>query len=578
MTTAENKICAQCKSSFLVEAEDFLFYEKMKVPPPTFCPECRTQRRMAWRNERVFFHNTCVATGKKIVTGFAPASGMTIYDRDYWWSDAWDALAFGTDYDFSQPFFAQFHKFLMRVPQPAVFNARTTNALYCNYTGEYKNAYMVSAAWEGENVAYAARANSVKDSVDVYSLTHSSLCYEDVVSEKLYNTYFSDECENCTDSWFLYGCRGCVSCFGCTNLRNKSYYIFNEPYSKEEYKKKIDAFNLGSYASFKKLRAQFEVLKAAALRKYAITINSKDVTGDHVVNSADSRSCFDVTNVRDCKYIINAPDINDSYDGYGVGARAELLYEAFDSGVQGMRQLFVGTIYGGSDIFYSFNCHGCNNLFGCIGLRSKEYCIFNRQYSKEEYTNLKTKIIEQMGAVPYIDRKGREYRFGEYFPIEISPFAYNETAAQDSFPLTRETCEALGFPWREPERGGHDITKKTEEIPDNIKDVVDGILQDVIACAECGRAYRIIRQELDFLKHAGIPLPRQCPECRHRRRLSLVNPPRLYRRPCMCTGSRNGTSEHFHGGGTCPNEFETSYAPARSEIVYCEQCYNAEVV
>ena len=31
------------------------------------------------------------------------------------------------------------------------------------------------------------------------------------------------------------------------------------------------------------------------------------------------------------------------------------------------------------------------------------------------------------------------------------------------------------------------------------------------------------------------------------------------------------------GGGKCTNEFETSYAPERPEIVYCESCYQKEV-
>ncbi|MBI4119570.1 MAG: hypothetical protein HY456_01835 [Parcubacteria group bacterium] len=51
----------------------------------------------------------------------------------------------------------------------------------------------------------------------------------------------------------------------------------------------------------------------------------------------------------------------------------------------------------------------------------------------------------------------------------------------------------------------------------------------------------------------------------------------------MCTGRESdnevyeNATDHFHGEDHCPNEFETSYAPERSEIVYCEQCYNAEV-
>ena len=36
--------------------------------------------------------------------------------------------------------------------------------------------------------------------------------------------------------------------------------------------------------------------------------------------------------------------------------------------------------------------------------------------------------------------------------------------------------------------------------------------------------------------------------------------------------------DHSHGARHCPNEFETSYAPDRAEIVYCESCYQVEVV
>jgi hypothetical protein len=40
---------------------------------------------------------------------------------------------------------------------------------------------------------------------------------------------------------------------------------------------------------------------------------------------------------------------------------------------------------------------------------------------------------------------------------------------------------------------------------------------------------------------------------------------------------QNTSTHPHHENNHCPNEFETSYAPERKEIVYCEQCYNAEV-
>ena len=60
-----------------------------------------------------------------------------------------------------------------------------------------------------------------------------------------------------------------------------------------------------------------------------------------------------------------------------------------------------------------------------------------------------------------------------------------------------------------------------------------------------------------------IPIPRICPECRHIERFKNRGPNKLWHRQCM---KKN-----------CNNEFETSYAPDRQEIVYCESCYNKEV-
>ena len=43
-----------------------------------------------------------------------------------------------------------------------------------------------------------------------------------------------------------------------------------------------------------------------------------------------------------------------------------------------------------------------------------------------------------MNEMPYKDKKGNIYKYGEFFPAELSPFFYNETTAQEYFPLTKE--------------------------------------------------------------------------------------------------------------------------------------------
>ena len=568
----EIKNCQNCKKDFTIEPDDFSFYEKIKVPAPTFCSECRTQRRFSWRNERCLYHNKCKITSKNVVSGFSIDSGINVYERDFWWSDKWDPISFGIDYDFSKPFFLQFCDFFHKTPMPSSFNARTFNSEYCQHTGEFKNGYLVHASWGGENVSYSARVSEVKDSMDALVLSNSELCYEVVNVNKCYNVKYSQNLESCNDSYFLFDCRGCSNCFCCVNLRNKSYCIFNEQYSREEYLEKLKEINVNNSINLKKVRDRFNDLKKQGLHRYANITNSPLCTGDNIVNSYNCTNCFDLYgDVRDCKFIQNcARYLKDSYDGYGVGASAELIYEVFDTGVQGSKLCLGAIIYGGYNMYYSYNCHGSKNCFACIGLRSKQYCILNRQYTKEQYEELVPKIIQHMNDMPYIDKRGRVYKYGEFFPSELSPFCYNETIAQEYFPLTKEQALDQGYKWKDKEERNYQIDIKNKDIPDNIKDITDDILGKIIECGhkggcnqQCTEAFKIIPEELQFYQRMNLPLPRLCPNCRHYERLAQRNPLKLWHRSCMKEG--------------CTNEFETSYAPERPEIIYCEKCYQQEV-
>ena len=195
-----------------------------------------------------------------------------------------------------------------------------------------------------------------------------------------------------------------------------------------------------------------------------------------------------------------------------------------------------------------------------------------------------------MNDMPYEDSKGRVYKYGEFFPLELSPFAYNETIAQEYFPLTKEGALGQGYMWEDRETKNYKIEIENKDIPDHIKDVAEDIENKVIACEhggkckdQCTEAFKIIPDELKFYKRMNLPLPRLCPNCRHYERLKQRNPLKLWHRRCQCAGGKsdNGiyanTISHLHGADHCPVEFETSYAPDRPEIVYCEKCYQQEV-
>src|SRR3989344_5427006 len=215
-----------------------------------------------------------------------------------------------------------------------------------------------------------------------------------------------------------------------------------------------------------------------------------------------------------------------------------------------------------SNVEYSRFILNASDCFGCVGVRKKQYCILNKQYSKEEYEALRAKIIEDMNANPYRDAKGRVFKYGEFFPYDFSFFDYNETTAQIFFPLDSGTAEASGWTWRAPASSPHQPTKRPEELPDDIADVPDSILQEIIACASCARAFRIVPGELRLLRMWKLPLPRSCFWCRNQERVGRLRPPENFERACS----------------RCGKPIVSSIRPERPEIIYCEACYLAEVV
>lgn len=178
------------------------------------------------------------------------------------------------------------------------------------------------------------------------------------------------------------------------------------------------------------------------------------------------------------------------------------------------------------------------------------------------------------------------YKYGEFFPIELSPYGYNTDMNNDQFPLTKEEALAQGYTWQDIDKKDFETTKMAGDLPEAIGDVQDDTLKELIACSDCGRAYRIIRPELDYLRSRKIPLPRHCVDCRHRKRISQRSKTQLYDRKCMCGGASSDGGSYANTAGAhashaagehCPNEFKTAYPPDKEDIVYCEQCYQAEV-
>ena len=138
------KECQNCKKSFTIEPDDFSFYEKMKVPAPTFCPECRLIRRMATFNIRNLYNRKCDNCGEKTISIFNPNSPYKVWCFDCYFSDKFDASSYNLDYDFSIDFFTQYEKLRRLIPLLCLEQSGNNSGgcEYANYTYGSKNIYL----------------------------------------------------------------------------------------------------------------------------------------------------------------------------------------------------------------------------------------------------------------------------------------------------------------------------------------------------------------------------------------------------------------------------------------------------
>jgi len=561
----EVKQCQNCKNDFTIEEDDFSFYEKIKVPPPTFCPHCRLVRRLIWRNERSLYKRTCDMCIKNIIAMYDDRVPFPVYCPECYKSDNWGAETYAKDYDFTKPFFEQWKELFDNVPRQSLWQNNLINSEYSNLCDSAKNVYLgFSVLVDSEDIYYSSNINHCKLILDSYNIVDSELNYETLGVFKNYNSQYSFWSLNCIDCNFILNCNNCQNCFGCVNLINKNYCILNKQYTKEEYEEKIKEFDTGSHSFVEKFKKEFWKFSLRFPRKYANIINSYNSTGDDLRNNKNTKYCFNSYNSENIKYGYRAFDVKDSMDATHC-SYASSLYEHGLSGSnnsQNIKFIINGNGSQSKDEYTDF-CKSSSNLFGCIGLKNKQYMILNKQYSKEEYFEMIEKIKKHMNDMPYIDKKGRVYKYGEFFPYELCPFGYNEAVINDHFPLTKEEIIERGYPYKEKIDNIYTITLKSKDIPDNIKDITDSILDEVIECEKSGRAFKITPFELQFYKRMNIPIPHLHPDERYKERLSLRNPMILYHRQCMKEG--------------CKNEFETTYAPDRPEIIYCEKCYQQEV-
>ncbi len=560
------KTCLRCSTLFSVSDADLAFYERIAptfdseaahLPAPRLCPDCRCRRRLTFRNERKLYQRSCSRSGEKLISIFSPDKPHTVYSNKLWWSAEWSPLDYGREIDFSRPFFDQFKDLYETVPKQALIGSGNENCDFVNYVVNCKDCYLVLGWGENsEHCLYGKLLVNCRDCMDVTHANDCELCMHCVSIVGCYRLFYSQSCKHCHDAYYLRNCIGCSDCFGCINLNNKQYCLFNEQLSKDEYNARL-RFLLADLRSGAQAAAsitrRIDDLYRLSPHKYYQGINTQDCSGDYLVNCKNIQAGFDVRDSEDGRYLTDINEVKACMDlSYAGKNNTEYSYECVN--YTSTHCMFSSLIWFCHDLFYCQDCfNGVHDCFGCTGLTHAEYCILNKSYSREEYGKLCRKLVSHM-------RETGEW--GEFFPSALSPFGYNETLAQEDFPLSRNEALRQGFNWSDYNRNPQvKRLVKGSDLPRDPAHYSDEILEWTIECEATKRPFKIAKEELKFCREQRLALSHLHPDERHRLRNALRNPRKLWTRRCA----------------GCQTELQSTYGPERPEAIYCERCFLGKI-
>ena len=261
-------------------------------------------------------------------------------------------------------------------------------------------------------------------------------------------------CIDCKDSKFLFNCRDCRHCLFCANLEGKEYHVFNKPVSPEEYEAALAELELTARRRLEDTLAGYQDFLRDQPMPHAYMNGSTESTGNYLFDCKDANQSFECSSCEDIVLCVGLTKGRQCVDGSGYGVGIESSAQFVNVGAQAKNVVNCVDCWGDvSDLAYSVFCEESSNLFGCVGLRQKEYCIFNKQYSKSEYLKLRAQIQKHLHE--------REI-WGTFFPSLFSSFAYNRSAAQDFMALSDVQAAMVKYMWDEAD----DMIKPSQLLKD----------------------------------------------------------------------------------------------------------------
>ena len=496
--TDQSKICIDCNQEFIIDSGDFPLYEKIGLKIPEKCFFCRIKQYSAFWVFGKFRKGVSDLSGENLITVLPNNPRYPIYKSHEWWSDSWDPVSYGQEYDPSRPFFDQLKELQEKVPHPHQTGKSNVNCDWCDDVWDCKNCYLTRSILMSENVSYGYRVVNSKDSCDLVKSFNLQNYYDCFACHNCFNLNFSENCKDCIDSYFLFDCRNCQNCFMSWNLRNKNYCIRNKQYGKVDYEKELQKIKFDSYKNLEILKNEFKnIIKNEAVHRENFNLKTTNSTGNYLTDCDKCFNVFTYENSQNCRNQLRGMNNRDCIDQMGIFGVTE--NSGSNSCCNDSYNIKHSSWSCARYSEYLDICYDVEYCFGCVGLRKKKYCILNKQYTKEEYEKLKSEIISDMEKI-------REY--GKFLPYSMGVCDYNLSTAIIYFPEVKkeEILEKGGY-WSEEDLSQTDGISSLE-LPDSILDTKLEISNEALICPETKYRFNISAAEYEFHKRKSFALPR----------------------------------------------------------------------
>ncbi|MEK9157353.1 MAG: hypothetical protein AAB448_04495, partial [Patescibacteria group bacterium] len=479
-------------------------YCRFNVPPLTVSANTLWKWMAYYDAGYQFWWSKHPETGKPVLTFHHPASGIKVLPDVEW--HAKDFSTITENADPSKPFFDQLRALELRVPFMATFNrVEPENSITLFSFGDRQSYFTFACA--AERCFFACGAFQAEGSSLMHLVHQITDSHGILKSQRLFRCRYVRESLDCIDSTFLFDCRNCQNCFGAANKRNRQYVFMNEQLTKAEYEQRMAGIDLGKRSVVEQYQKQFdELLAKEGVWPENFNVNIQDSSGEYLANAVHCVECFDSsdapTNQYRCCWNYGVNDSNAYMWGSVDSTECYMCVSSPNSN----QSKFCYRSFRLDNCEFCMTCSDLRDCFGCIGLKKRQFCIFNKQYTEEEYWRLVDEIKCAM-----LDRA----EYGNYLPTALSSTFVPESGAVVYGGATEEQLRLLGGQIFEADAEGAtgadridpSKARRRDEIPDAIDDLGDEWIGVPIYDEVSKRTFTYLRPEVEHYRRLRIAPP-----------------------------------------------------------------------